>query len=114
MLSEDWGAPVSTRRGDVIGSALRRDERPMHELAGRVRRFERQANVRFSVLAIVVPDDASPEGVIDLGKIRGARTVLVQRPRLADLVRSRPTGLAFGGTDIFEVRTRIQGAARFV
>lgn len=114
MLSEDWGAPVSTRRGDVIGSALRRDERPMHELAGRVRRFERQANVRFSALAIVIPDDASPEGVIDLGKIRGTRTVLAQRPRLADLVRSRPTGLAFGGTDLFEVRTRIQSAARFV
>jgi hypothetical protein len=114
LLSEDWGAQVSTRRGEVIGPALRRDERPMHELAARVRRFERQANVRFSALAIVVPDDSSPQGVIDLGTTRGARTVLVQRPRLADLVRSRPAGLAFGGTDLFEVRTRIQGAARFV
>ena len=62
----------------------------------------------------VVPNDMSPEGVIDLGTIRGARTQLVQRPRLADLVRSRPSGLAFGGTDLFEVRTRIQGTARFV
>jgi hypothetical protein len=114
MLSEDWGAPVATRRGDLTGSGLRRDERPMHDLAGRVKRFERQANVRFSALAIVVPDDMSPEGVIDLGSIRGARTVLMQRPRLADLVRSRPAGLAFGGTDLFEVRTRIQGAAQFV
>lgn len=114
LLSEDWGGPVSTRRGDVIGPALRRDERPMHELAGRARRFEREAKVRFSALAVVVPDDTSPEGVIELGTIRRARTLLVQRPRLADLVRTRPSGLAFGGTDLFEVRTRIQGAAHFV
>lgn len=114
MLSEDWGGPVSTRRGDVIGADLRRDERPLHDLAGRARRFERQAKVRFSALAVVIPDDMSPSGAIDLGTIRGARTVLVQRSRLADLVRTRPSGPAFGGTDLFEVRTRIQSAVRFV
>jgi hypothetical protein len=114
MLSEDWGAEVSTRRGDIIGRALAPGERPMHELAGRVRRFERDAKVRFSALAVVVPDDTSPEGVVTLGTIRGARTLLVQRSRLADLVQTRPDGHAFGGTDLFEVRTRVQGAARFV
>lgn len=114
LLSEDWGSDVSTKRGDVIGAGLDRDERPMHELAGRVRRFERQANVRFSALAIVVADDTSPEGVIALGTIRGARTFLVQRARLANLLNTRPPGVAFGGTDQFEVRTRVQGAARFV
>lgn len=113
MLSEDWGDAVAVRRGDLIGRGIPRDERPMHDLAGRVRRFEREAKVRFSALAIVVPDDASPEGVVDLGTIRGARAVLVQRPRLADLVRTLPSGLAFGGTDLFEVRTRIQSAVRF-
>jgi hypothetical protein len=51
---------------------------------------------------------------MSLGTIRGAQTLLVQRPRLADLVRTRPAGLAFGGTDLFEVRTRVQSAARFV
>jgi hypothetical protein len=114
LLSEDWGAEVSTRRGDIIGRALAPGERPMHELAGRVRRFERDAKVRFSALAVVVPDDTSPEGVVALGSIRGARTLLVQRSRLADLVQTRPDGRAFGGTDLFEVRTRVQGAARFV
>ena len=114
MLSEDWGGRVATKRGDLIGPGIGRDERPMHELAGRVRRFEREAKVRFSALAIVVPDDASPEGVMSLGTIRGAQTLLVQRPRLADLVRTRPAGLAFGGTDLFEVRTRVQSTARFV
>jgi hypothetical protein len=114
MLSEDWGDGVAVRRGDLIGPGIRRDEHPMHELAGRARRFERLAHVRFSALAVVIPDDTSAQGVIDVGAIRGARTVLVQRPRLADLVRTLPSGLAFGGTDLFEVRTRIQAAVRYV
>lgn len=114
LLSEDWGAPVTTRRGDVIGPALRPDERPLHELAGRARQFERQAKVRFAALAVVVADDSSPEGVVALGTIRGAKTFLVQRSRLAHLLATRVGGVGFGGVDLFEVRTRVQGAARFV
>jgi hypothetical protein len=63
---------------------------------------------------IVVPDAGSPDGVVTVGKIRGAQTLLVPRSRLANVVQTRPEGLAFGGTDLFEVRTRIQSAARFV
>lgn len=114
LMSEDWGEGVSTRRGELIGPGLRRDERPMHELASRARRFERLAKVRFSALAIVIPDDMSPEGVVTLGSVRGATTLLVQRTRLAHLIGTRASGLAFGGTDLFEVRTRVQSAARFV
>ncbi len=114
LLSEDWGSRVSTRRGEVIGPALRPDEKPLHELAGRAKQFERQAKVRFSALAIVVPDDTAPEGVVPVGAIRGATTFLVERPRLAHLLGTRPPGVAFGGTGLFEVRTRVQSAARFV
>ncbi|WP_229841778.1 nuclease-related domain-containing protein [Pseudolysinimonas yzui] len=114
MLSEDWGDHVATRRGDLIGPGIRPDERPMHDLAGRARRFERQAKVRFTALAIVIPDDTSAEGVVALGTVRGARAFLVQRARLADLVQTRAAGVAFGGTDHFEVRTRVQGAAQYV
>lgn len=114
LLSEDWGSRVSTRRGEVIGPALRRDERPLHELAGRAKQFERRAKVRFSALAIVVPDDTAPEGVVTIGSIRGATTFLVERARLANLLGSRQSGLSFGGTDLFEVRTRVQSAVRFV
>jgi hypothetical protein len=114
LLSEDWGSRVSTRRGEVIGPALRPDEKPLHALAGRAKQFERQAKVRFSALAIVVPDDTAPEGVVTIGSIRGATTFLVERSRLANLLGSRQPGLAFGGTDLFEVRTRVQGAVRFV
>jgi hypothetical protein len=70
--------------------------------------------VRFTALVIVIPDDTSADGVVALGSVRGARTFLVQRARLADLVQTRAAGVAFGGTDHFEVRTRVHGAARYV
>jgi hypothetical protein len=114
MLSEDWGGTVAVRRGELVGPGIHADERPVHELAERARHFARQAKVKFSALAIVVPDDASPEGVMPLGAIRGAQTLLIQRSRLANLVRIGVPGVAVGGTDLFEVRTRVQAAARFV
>lgn len=114
MLSEDWGDAVSIRRGELVGPGIHADERPMHELSNRVRNFSRQARVKFSALVIVVPDDSSPEGVASLGSIRGAQTLLVQRSRLANLVRIGVPGVSVGGTDLFEVRTRVQAAVRFV
>jgi hypothetical protein len=114
LMSDDWGDGVTSRRGELIGPGIHPQERPMHELASRARRFERLARVKFSTLAIVIPDDTSPEGVVTLGSARGATTLLVQRTRLAHLIGNRPAGLSFGGTDLFEVRTRVQAAARFV
>jgi hypothetical protein len=80
----------------------------------RSRAFARAARVKFTALVIVVPDGAAPEEVVDLGSVRGSRALLVQRPRLADLVRRGIPGVGIGGTDLFEVRTRVQAAARFV
>jgi hypothetical protein len=114
MLSEDWGEPVKTRRGELIGPALAPGERPVHELSLRARAFARQARVKFSAVAVVVPDEASPEGVMPLGSIRGSQALVVQRPRLVDLVRTGLPGVGTGGTDLFEVRTRVAGAVRFV
>lgn len=114
MLSEDWGEPVKTKRGELIGQALAPGERPMHELANRARAFARAAHVRFSAAVIVVPDGASPEGVTALGSARGAQALLVQRPRLAHLVRTGLPGVGTGGTDLFEVRTRVASAVQYV
>jgi curved DNA-binding protein CbpA len=114
MLSEDWGEPVNVKRGDLTGRALAPGEKPVHELAVRARHFARAARVRFSALVIVVPDDASPEGVMPLGSVKGMPALLVQRPRLVDLVRRGLPGVGVGGTDLFEVRTRVDAAARYV
>ena len=114
MLSEDWGEPVTTKRGELIGPALGQGERPVHELSVRARAFARAARAKFSALVIVVPDGASPEGVMSLGSVRGAHALLVQRPRLVDLVRTGLPGVGIGGTDLFEVRTRVADTAQFI
>jgi hypothetical protein len=114
MLSEDWGEPVKTKRGELIGPALAPGERPVHELSVRARAFARAARVKFSALVVVVPDGASPEDVIDLGPVRGSQALLVQRPRLVDLVRTGLPGVGTGGTDLFEVRTRVASAVSFI
>jgi hypothetical protein len=114
MLSEDWGERVTIHRGELVGPGILADERPMHELGERAKRFAREARVKFSALVIVVPDGASQEAVAVVGTIRGARAVVVERSRLAHLVRTGVQGVTVGGTDLFDVRTRIQAAARFV
>lgn len=114
MLSEDWGEPVAVKRGEIVGAALAPGERPVHELAIRARHFARAARVRFSALVVVVPDGEAPGGVVELGSVRGAPALLVERPRLADLVRRGLPGVGVGGTDLFEVRTRVAAAARYV
>ncbi|HEV7957721.1 MAG TPA: nuclease-related domain-containing protein, partial [Marisediminicola sp.] len=114
LLSEDWGGPVRVRKGDLIGEVLG-DERPMNGLSLRARSVARAARVRFTALVIVVPDDASEESLAVMGKSRGVPTVLVQRSRLADLLRSGLDGApAIAGTELFELRTRLQAAVRFV
>jgi hypothetical protein len=114
MLSEDWGEQVKTKRGELIGPALAPGERPVHELSVRARAFARAARVKFSALVIVVPDGASPEDVMPLGSVRGSQAMLVQRPRLVDLVRTGLPGVGTGGTDLFEIRTRVAGAVQFI
>jgi hypothetical protein len=114
LLSEDWGEAVSVRRGELVGRGIRSDERPLRELGERARHFGRQARVRFSALVIVVPDGASSDGVTELGAVRGTPALLVHRSRLANLVRTGASGVGIGGTELFEVRTRVQAAVRFV
>jgi hypothetical protein len=114
MLSEDWGEPIATKRGEFIGRGLEQGERPVHELSVRARAFARAARVKFSALVVVVPEGASAEDVIPLGPVRGAQGLVVQRPRLADLVRTGIPGVGVGGTDLFEVRTRVASAVQFI
>jgi len=112
LLSEDWGGEVRVKGSELIGPAVA-GERPVHALSGRARAFGRAAHVRFSALAIVVPDADAPD-VVDLGSVRGSRALLVPQPRLAHVIRTGIPGVGTGGTDLFELRSRIQAAVRFV
>lgn len=110
LRSEDFGGEVKTRRGELIGPAVA-GERPVHDLSVRARLVARAARVKFTVLAIVVPDDSSQQGLEVLGSSRGAVAALVQISRLPQLMRDGlPGAPRIGGTDLFEVRTRLQSA----
>jgi hypothetical protein len=105
---------VQVRRGELIGEALA-GERPMHDLALRARFVARAARVRFTGLLVVVPDDDGPQSLEVVGRARGAVTALVEQSRLQGVMRDGiPGGSSINGTELFEVRTRLQAAVRLV
>jgi hypothetical protein len=112
LLSEDWGGEVRVKGSELIGAAVA-GERPVHALSARARAFGRSARERFSALGVVVPDADAP-AVADLGSVRGARALLIPQPQLAHVIRTGIPGVGTGGTDLFELRSRIQAAVRFV
>jgi hypothetical protein len=114
LQSEDWGAPVGIRRGELTGEALG-SERPMHDLAVRAKSIARSAKVKFTGLVIVVPDGAPAQSLEVLGSARGAVTALVEQSRLPGVLRDGLPGAArINGSELFEVRTRLQAAIRHV
>ncbi|CAM3732387.1 DnaJ domain-containing protein [Occultella aeris] len=83
IQSEDWGAPVTVHRGDLVSTGLPTGEHPMASLERRAK-VARSWRTRLDALLVVLPDDALADS---------ADWVLVRRrgtPRLA--VRAR--GLA--------------------
>ena len=85
----------------------------MHELSARARSFARSARLKFSAIAVVAPEADAPR-LVDLGSVRGSRALLIPQPQLAHTVRTGIPGVGTGGTDLFELRSRIQAAVRFV
>ena len=115
LLSEDWGGPVKVRKGEVAGETLPQGEHPFAALAARSRQISRAARVRFDGFVIVVPDDATDAGLTLAGRIRGVPTALVARSRLSELMRDGiPGSPAVGGSELFELRSRLQAVVRFV
>ncbi|TPW76049.1 J domain-containing protein [Schumannella soli] len=113
VQSADWGAPVTPRRGDLVGDGIEPGARPVRETVLDARKLGRAAHVRFTAALIVVPDGQA-DGVEDIGEMRGVVTLLAERSRAADLLRRGIPGVAIGGTDLFEVRSRLQAAIRFI
>jgi curved DNA-binding protein CbpA len=115
LLSEDWGGSVKVRKGELVGETLSPGEHPFAALAARSRQVARAARVRFDAFVIVVPDDATDAGLTLAGRIRGVPTALVARSRLPELMRDGIPGTpAVGGSELFEIRSRLQAVVRFV
>ncbi|HWR84563.1 MAG TPA: DnaJ domain-containing protein [Rhodoglobus sp.] len=114
MLSEDFGGPVGIRKGELIGEAVA-GERPVHELAERARYLSRRLRVKFTGLAVVLPDDALTTPLEALGTVRGMPGVAVRQEHLAALLRGGLAGSKpIGGNELFDVRTRLGDGIRFV
>ena len=115
LLSEDWGGPVRVRKGELIGDVLGPGEHPFAALSTRARYVARAVRVRFDALIIVVPDEATDAGLTLAGRLRGMPTALVARSRLPELMRDGlPGAPAVGGSELFDIRSRLQAALRFV
>ena len=115
LLSEDWGGPVRVRKGELIGDVIGPGEHPFAALATRARYVARAAHLRFDALIVVVPDEDTDAGLTLAGRLRGVPTALVARSRLPELMRDGlPGSPAVGGSELFEIRSRLQAAVRFV
>jgi len=113
VLSEDFGGPVGVRRGEITGDGV--TGTPVADLLARTRVIARAAGVRFGGAIVVLPDDDLVQAVTPLGKVRGIPIVLVARGALANVLRQGvPGARSIGGNEIFDIRTRLQQAVRFV
>ena len=113
IQSEDWGAPVALHRGEIVGDALE-GERPIRALAARAKAIGRAARVKPTALMVVVPDEHLAEPMQLGGTVRGAGVAVVRRSRLLSAVREGLPGAPhLGGTEVMEVRARLQAAVRF-
>lgn len=113
IQSEDWGGPVALKRGELVGDALA-GERPIRALAARAKAIGRAAKVKPTALVVVVPDQYAAEPIEFGGTNRGAIVALVRSSRLASAVREGLPGSAhLGGTEVMEVRSRLQAVVRF-
>ena len=106
---------MRVRKGEIIGETLEHGEHPFASLAARTRQVSRAARVRFDALVIVVADEATDAGLTLAGRLRGVPTALVARSRLPELMRDGiPGAPPVGGSELFEIRSRLQAAVRFV
>lgn len=112
VLSEDFGGPVTVRRGELVGDAV--PAAPIAGLLARMRVVARAAGVRFGGAIVVLPDDDVLQPITELGRVRGMPVAVVSRSALSTMLRRGVTGARMiGGNEVFDVRTRLQHTVRF-
>jgi hypothetical protein len=115
LLSEDWGGALQIRKGEIVSDMLAVGERPMNSLSKRTRAVSRSARVKFTALAIVVPDGSTAESLAVIGRERGVPAVVVQSSRLHEFLEVGLAGAPrWGADEIFAVRERLQQVIRFI
>ncbi|MDQ4214863.1 J domain-containing protein [Microbacterium capsulatum] len=117
LMSADFGGIVRFRGGEVIGTEAggpAGDRAPITALLTQIRVVSRAARVKFGGAILVLPDDDLAQAIVPLGSIRGTTVVVVRRSALRTLLREGvPGSRTIGGTELFDLRTRIQHTVRF-
>lgn len=115
IQSEDFGGPVTLRRGELVGAGVEGD--PLHDLATAARRLTRAIGVPLAAAIVVVPDGMLGASLDEAGRWRGIPLIAAELPILVHLLKTGADTAAasrtLGGTDLFEVRSRLQRAIRF-
>jgi curved DNA-binding protein CbpA len=115
LLSEDWGGALQVRRGEIVSDMLAVGERPINSLSRRTRGIVRSARVKFTAIAVVVPDGSTAQPLAVVGKEKGVPAVVVQRSRLSELMESGIPGTTrLSADELFATRERLQQAIRFI
>ncbi|WP_345800680.1 J domain-containing protein [Microbacterium sp. AZCO] len=113
VMSEDFGGPVRVRRGELVGDGV--EGAPIATLLARLRSVARSARVKFGGAIVVLPDDDLDQPIQELGKVRGVPVAVVSRSALSTVLRRGVTGAReVGGNEVFDIRTRLQHAVRYV
>lgn len=107
VLSEDFGGAVGFRRGEIVGPRVVGS--PVSQLVGGLRVVARSAGVRFSGAIVVLPDGDTLDAITQLGKVRGTPAAVASRSALSTVLRQGVAGAReIGGTELFDIRTRLQ------
>ncbi|WP_104200706.1 DnaJ domain-containing protein [Cryobacterium sp. Y29] len=115
ILSEDWGAPVQLRRGELIGDELPEEDRPIHQFEDAARSLSRALKVRFTALIVVLPDVALDEPVSLPKRGRRPMIIVIPRSRLVGVLREGLAGMERGSFEkVFELRSTLLNGIRFV
>lgn len=112
VMSLDAGGHVRFRSDELVGEGI---ATPVADLLRRVRSVARAARVRFGGGILVLPDDDVPAAITPLSGVRALPIVVASRSALGTVLRRGvPGARTVGGNELFDVRTRLQQAARIV
>ncbi|GAA4479501.1 J domain-containing protein [Microbacterium panaciterrae] len=112
LSSADFGGVARFRGGEIIGPETGA-RAPIAALLGQVRIVARAARVRFGGAILVLPDDDLAQATTPLGTIRDTPVVVSRQSALRTLLRAGvPGSRTIGGTELFDVRSRIQQTVR--
>ncbi len=115
ILSEDWGAPVQLRKGELVGEGIPEDDEPIDTLRRSAKAVSRAVGVRFTALVVVLPDEALEYPLTMPARGRHAMVIAVPRSRLVQLLREGLPGMPQGSFEkVFELRSKLQNGIRFL